>query len=537
LVSTHSFSKLLGYRPFRHQLEMVLRQFQMPSDTHKVDQVVCTQSKVVHISNLFYPIPYANAVSVASVGGQTYLAVLASADFSMQAAILSGLSSDKNTLTQETPVRCPSGNCEWPPYTSLAVCSACSDITSSLVKTTKNYTTSAPYSDQYLDFSPSNPSTAFRAGIVNAYTLPNALHLDFAPGMADVSAVFYGTSNRTRTVVFKDNNEMLWSSSMIKNETSANGPELFTATECALYYCVKEYTSQVKNGSLIEISRITPSKQSTDSMQPVDAKRPPVRMDGQLNSPSDYASTDLHLGDNFRVSQVAINGIAAQMAKTFNLDPAIRNATGYYYVTSAEQFAPPASEVLYKSTNLTLTFENLAQSVSSNMRVKADDSTVVEGTTGIVVYKIRWSWISLPAVSVMGSWIFLALAIYQTKVANVPIWKTSPLAILKYGAQAGPLLEEEQHVSGMEDKAKKTYISSNDLAQGKQFPSSVFDLNIDQVLQVVWSIWRTEVVLTRNHDLLSKIGKWLLKAKAHLEHKAIHTNNFKKIFDFQCLLY
>lgn len=46
-------------------------------------------------------------------------------DFGMQAAILSGLNTDREQLLQQLPASCASSSCKWKAYESLATCNIC----------------------------------------------------------------------------------------------------------------------------------------------------------------------------------------------------------------------------------------------------------------------------------------------------------------------------------------------------------------------------------------------------------------------------
>lgn len=52
----------------------------------------------------------------------------------MQSAVVYGLSKSVEESAQQTPFNCPSGNCTWDPFESLAICSACTDLSINLTK-------------------------------------------------------------------------------------------------------------------------------------------------------------------------------------------------------------------------------------------------------------------------------------------------------------------------------------------------------------------------------------------------------------------
>lgn len=70
--------------------------------------------------------------TVVHVSGYGYVTDL-SLDFQAQAAVLYGLSTSEMNVNQQLSATCPSGNCTWPPYLSLGVCSACNDVTDQVI--------------------------------------------------------------------------------------------------------------------------------------------------------------------------------------------------------------------------------------------------------------------------------------------------------------------------------------------------------------------------------------------------------------------
>lgn len=65
----------------------------------------------------------------------------ASADLTMTSAVFQGLTQPDTSVAQQTNHNCPSGNCTWDIFQSLAVCSACTDLTDRLIKITVSFKT------------------------------------------------------------------------------------------------------------------------------------------------------------------------------------------------------------------------------------------------------------------------------------------------------------------------------------------------------------------------------------------------------------
>jgi hypothetical protein len=403
--------------------------------------------------------------------GNDFEFIKSTADFSMQSAILFGLSNTPASISQQTSARCSGSHCEWGPYLALSVCSTCSDVSDQLVQTTKDYDTPPYYTPQAIDFDGTNGATEGLQGTITSLGLPNGLHLDIEGGTPEysISLVSYSTSNRSETVTFKENNLLLWSTTVIKNETASSnqvpGSTSVTAIECGLMYCVKNYTAKAINGTLTEISQDLQLKMSDDAWQPSNTSLPDPSP-GQLNSQFDYPRSDLQLSDTFSISQVAMNGIATALTNIL-IQPtqSITNgsgATGFYmsgHQGFSDQFSPDSMQVMQQSRDLNQTFAGLAQSMTNSIRANDDNATVVLGTASIIVYKVRWQWLALPCISLFGGYVFFALTMLQTSRHSAPVWKSSPLPILKIGQQAGMLLSEERSIAGMEHDARKVRFS------------------------------------------------------------------------------
>lgn len=377
----------------------------------------------------------------------------------MQSAILFGLSNSLDSISQQATVRCPGAHCEWEPYLSLAICSNCVDITRMLEKTTANVT------DQQLQIIgfelvlDPGAGLGVQNGEVTTYSSPNGLYID-DNGDNSVPLVSYGTSNRSKTVAFQDNDLLLYSLTVMKyskNASSVPGVPLI-ATECSLAYCVKSYSSLMKNGVLNEVATPLDSILMPDGWEQEDSLGPNP-CPGQLDTNVDYSRPDLQLGKQFNITQAAINSIAEGLSTTLT-DSAVSGgnlgATGFYI--GGSQYSPSSMQSVYDSENLNVTFTGLSISMTNSMRSNDDNGTMVRGTVGVIVYKVRESWIVLPLVSVLAGCILLALTIIFSRLETLPIWKSSALPIIKVGGTTNHSLESQGLVSGMEERAKKTNI-------------------------------------------------------------------------------
>ncbi|KAL1392686.1 hypothetical protein HDK64DRAFT_251005 [Phyllosticta capitalensis] len=408
-------------------------------------------------------------------------------DFSMQSSILAGLSGATSTISDHAEFQCPSSQCEWGPFQSLGVCSKCNDVTSSLNVTDPPSGFNSLQNDKALSYTPLYDWTNWGASVsrlvaprkVTWIQLPNGLFMDGYPSLPSVipaeqvAMVSLGTTNRSQSVSFQDLDTMLYSMSFIRVPNGMNVTENFPnvsvdATECALYYCVNEYSSHAVNGTLQESVREVSHDQTADSWQAVNQSISPSYHPTSLMQSIYFPRTDLELVGSYRMSQEAINGIGSliseTMEETISLnDVAIPSVVNGYYISSLSgdsyQFGPNAMKPLYDSTDLNETFTQLASSMSNSIRSNADNGTVVYGKIQVTVYKVHWPWIALPILECIGACAFLALTILKSRQLQTPLWKSSSLAVLACGASVDEGLRGASSVSEMEAVAGQRNMS------------------------------------------------------------------------------
>jgi hypothetical protein len=138
--------------------------------------------------------------------------------------------SSKTTLTSATP-DCPTGNCDIPPFQSLAVCSSCRDITH-LLSQTGGF---GPCVDQY-EYN---------------YTLPNGLYLRARDlpqnGSGTIAAMV--SENLPIPEDFGFNSFVNFTAIQIPQGAKLSNA---TAAQCSLYWCVNTYSVHMKNNRAYE---------------------------------------------------------------------------------------------------------------------------------------------------------------------------------------------------------------------------------------------------------------------------------------------
>lgn len=439
-----------------------------------------------------------------SRGGDNY-GTMIHADFSMQSAILYGMDQPLENVIQQGSFNCPTGNCTWPPFESLAVCNRCIDVTARLESIV--------------------PSTEIPSS-VTSFRLPNGLYLGNANGQEYSTArtnvisrgipigegimmTTLGTFNATETISAHDLDTVIWSMSMIRVSLDAPAvvwPDLpLTAMECTLFYCVNSYKFEVSNGNLTVASEQIMDARRAENSWKIDDSAEEIFGESELESIAFQSSlsevfprTDLMLvspasGSRFNISQQAIETISSYYQSTFasitcdfNISDSKKGLLNGYYLNDTEiQYKPDIMQALFASQDLNATFTALAASMSNAIRTGADETfdgilQVVTGSKGDLTtfYRVVWPWVSLHCFIVVTGVVFLMLTIRKNKKhgLSVPIWRSSSLAVLNRGQKVAGILSGIQTVEQMEAMSRASQVI---LLDSKEDSSSLEHLAFD----------------------------------------------------------
>jgi hypothetical protein len=405
-------------------------------------------------------------------------------DFSMQSVVMFGVAESTASISQQINFNCPVNRCIFPPFTSLAVCSRCEDLTSSIQRNTNSG------GDQYRDFA-KNDATRSAASNQTEFRLPNDLYIN--NGQLDPFRPWYrvlttmaGTSAPRKSLAMKEINTLIWSQSILDAEDfdkASKWPSTpITAQECALYYCVKNYSSEVTGGRLIETSVTLDYARSPDSWQFIGQQYPTLNDEAAKRIHFHPAGswpnrTDLQLTlspeSSVNISQIAVDGISRFFQNTFARCTGINNnctkfieddiPVNGFFITSVDgisQYGPPVAKSFRESEDLSLTFANIAMSMTNALRNGADQTgNTVIGQIGITttVYVVDWRWMALHCTLELGAIMFLfstAWSASRHKASKVPVWKSNPLATLSKGAIVHEALDGSVTIGDLESKAK-----------------------------------------------------------------------------------
>lgn len=394
---------------------------------------------------------------------------------SFKAAAYNGLfGSRHNSLTP----CCPSRNCSWAPYQTLAVCSQCVNVTGLIEYTQSNHRVPGCDLDDH-------ESSCL-------WSLPNGLALNNGAAL--------NTSGTLPPIMLDKVGHSLVNFSMLGYDQKQDP----VATECSLYWCVNTYTAIVNNTifteqfssswynatSTLPLADI-PSAEDLFNLMDTGSGAielynitPPTgggKVQPNVNLSNDemeFDSFEIVRLENYLVSNTL--GVLAWLGPllsgnvTENFGPST-DAMDLFYEGYA---GASAFGVAFSAVTITVvqdTFDRLAQSLTTWIRT-SQKSSVDLGmgeAVGIIwrsetVVKVRWAWLSLPCVLLAGTSVFLVSTIMGTTKKQLGIWKSSSLALLFHGLgkESGEISDDLGHLVGMGTTAEKTWVRLVDEGHG-----------------------------------------------------------------------
>ena len=331
----------------------------------------------------------------------------------MKAAIYNGVFAIGNEAEHDVDHTCRTGNCTWPEFSSLAVCSQCEDITSLIRKDFDNegrHMLSLPY----------GPSLSGFGGQINS-------------SVTNISS----TLDMIQASVFRF-------SSLVSRRVNPRNDAF--AIECAMWYCVQSYKTSVEDSVFYQ--EILSSWRN-------DSATLALRSDLFYNVPASERPTTSS-NSTYRVAYLAAKALNSFMSNTFTGSGGL-NKTG-------SAFSSDVQQALYNTKNISARINNLAIAMTNNMRQQNDSlANPVRGTTwkSETYVHVRWAWFSYPAAVAVLAVIFLTGSIVETAHRNILVWKGNNLALLFHGQDlelTNPPLVKVNKLSRMPDIARNVQI-------------------------------------------------------------------------------
>ncbi|RMJ10846.1 hypothetical protein CDV36_009539 [Fusarium kuroshium] len=343
---------------------------------------------------------------------------------------------------------CRTGNCTWPAFSTLGICSSCQDISYTVEK----------------DFQPYGSCGSIHEHEMTNYSIRSSYGQGISPPALLRASGYLNESSKCvegddpkiySRVIFQPNDthsfrdwdtllasfavlqaqEEYWSNKIKWNDTKVY------ATECALRYCIQVYQPTMINGNLDE-GRIS-----------VSFEREPSSWQPKETNSSIRAAIEKTFGNLFAWSNetecwmmIPRNDLRLRLLDYDDLLPPDSDIQLIFNITHKSitsmmrsldfQAMESINRGLLNSRNITATFENVARLMSYQMR-DTNGSPVQGKTEQWVIYiKVRWELISGPVLLLLAATLFSARVVMESRGIELETSKSEPLELLLYGFDA-----------------------------------------------------------------------------------------------------
>ncbi|KPI45566.1 uncharacterized protein AB675_257 [Cyphellophora attinorum] len=360
-----------------------------------------------------------------SMGGE---GAVASAALPMRAAYYNALYGFPTSGSlPNPPFTCPSGNCTWDPFVSLAVCSECRDI-GELVQRVE-WTSFSTYANiSYVTWALPNEYNNLNISITVDTQYANLTNR-FSDGIMNVTSIWSQPGGDRFPL------EGSFMAIALLNGSAANPLEV-TALDCSLRVCLNEIRAQTHNGEYTEtrteIEKTVAQEISSNYAWGYVPKDP--RWEGSIFMVLGFFVYELQtmIGNMF-------NGTAYD-----NRNHSLKGGT--------LAFESDVMLSLWEGGNLAAHLEYITRSISIHMREQNSpgaDFAIGSSHTTEAYYTVRWLWLILPSAVVVLVATFSLVLMVESRRTRASLWKNSMLATLFHGlddSARGRLVAE--HSSG-----------------------------------------------------------------------------------------
>jgi hypothetical protein len=426
-------------------------------------------------------------------------------DNGIQAAVYNGFT---NASAPALKFGCNTGNCTWPVFTTLGICSGCNDVSQKMTMVDSHpppykvfggtVQGTRTYSLPYVQIANENGTWQYGTYAV------------VGPPTTGIFLTANTTFNFNDTVSFQGYDTMLMAMAIIKapegyiNQSQPWEDESPTATECALWVCAKAVQASSTEGELSEkilqtwrqrLPQSWEQQHLKDRGSTYDNKTVPDLSKTTLYQTYDRPRTDLQIlvPDSYSPPPSTNNGEfypPGNLSRQFNIsqDTIISTitllkswsnpqspTTGTVQLTYSALMNNPnfyldlvVTSVLFWSQNLSTPLDNLAQALTNQIRQYGSfpqDGTVQQW---VLHFDVTWAFIILPATALVFGCVYVLQVIAETSRLRLPVWKESAFATMANGVEEDVQRElRETEIQGIESSvAQKTIVELVDEGDG-----------------------------------------------------------------------
>ncbi|KAK5061217.1 hypothetical protein LTR84_007759 [Exophiala bonariae] len=440
---------------------------------------------------------------------------------------------------------CTGGNCTWPEYNTLALCTICKDVTSEVMVDNARW----DMSSLFLEFEQANQSSSYQEWH-QTYSFPrgNNLTVDFGLRM-DKSSDSQSTNtqwglNYPRRRVWPLNIGPELDSSWIDtwdNDTYADHPAPFfamgyldlnvtednsalriqRATECIFNPCVRTVSTQVING-IVESKVINTdygavffAEQNPDGISLAGGWRATVNgtdfeiVDtGGVAFGMGYANVQGHAYLLIQALRIALEGNTTYSLLGTHYPSGESESTSYEGTGYSQNRGPWSSagqQAIDGADNFAQVVEGVGHALTGRFQQLATISVSGSATRNYVVMEVRWIWLIYPLALLVLSIASLTATILATHVRHMAVWKESTIPLLYRYAGDG-----------------LNFLAGSTQALGH--PSKSLSNKVSQIVDEA----NKELVRLRRHQAIWTLDSETPPERAEQKENAVVNNDFRK---------
>lgn len=369
-------------------------------------------------------------------------------EWGMKAAVYDGMF--KPWTANDLAPNCPTGNCTFPLFDTLAVCSKCLDVSNQVV----------------VNNPPSEPSKLSGSQTVS-YTIPGGAITEFsvlfqegnlAQGPTIISTTDIPSSLSKTVLGLQDPLLMLvvyqFPDVALRIQDGNYYNKLPTTHECALYFCVNTYNSTVVNGQ--SNSTLVSSWTSETGTPTVGGALSPKGMQGTKDAVFQHNRT-------YTIPAGTLANLKSWLNVTLQ---GTMNTT--FSIFDQPTWANDEIQVLNETTDWDGLFKGIAMAMTTYIRSSglpglSDCDGIAHKTETYV--RVIWAWMVLPCSLVGLSIIFLVATMMKNQSKSALAWKSSSLALLFHGLEG--VNRGADGLQQMKNVARRTRVILNRGADGE----------------------------------------------------------------------
>ncbi|KAI1748211.1 hypothetical protein F4782DRAFT_518099, partial [Xylaria castorea] len=356
------------------------------------------------------------------------------------------------SLQRSLDLDCLRGNCTYKAFQSLAVCSECADISSHI---TLNLTENLTHQN-------------------NLWSLPNGFSVSIWESLDDAIPDQSPDDLRLQLITTSAYSPIeLTAGFPIINFTAFHLIGNVAAHECVLYWCLNQYRSAVVLGILQEVV-LTTSKlgrwvhvPDSNEYSNYYYEFSPIGHDPHSREPPPTRSTN----DSFLVGSGAaafitnftsriLTGSVYEGYRTVPIS--MNDAVAHLYAVTADNYHNIESVFMAIATSMTSGLRSYTQGEAGPDQARMG---TIDGTQSFLVplVQVSWAWIALPAtLHFLALYVLCSSLVYSTR-HKMPLWKSSALATVFFGARIRDSLEEDipDDLSKISSVAKEICVSDH----------------------------------------------------------------------------